>query len=93
MVGGILDWTNSYSMEQTGAFLKKVRKSKGITQADFAEIIGVSHATLSALETGKPVSSATLEKALNFLGLRTVIVPKSAIVRVDEPVRSGEVSE
>ena len=79
-----MEWTNSYSMEQTGAFLKRIRKGKGITQADFAEMIGVSHATLSALETGKPVSSATLEKAMNYLGLRMVIVPKSAAIRVAE---------
>lgn len=75
-------WTNSYSLVQTGAFLKQVRKDKGYTQEEFSEIIGVSHATLISLEKGRAVSSATLESALNFLGLRLVIVPKSAEVAV-----------
>ena len=77
-------WTNSYSLVQTGAFIKAVRKEKGYTQIEFSEVIGVSHATLSALENGKGVSTHTLEKALNFLGLRLIIVEKSAEVRVTE---------
>ena len=44
-----MSWTSSYSLEQTGAFLKQVRKEKGYTQQEFADLIGVSHATLSAL--------------------------------------------
>jgi len=77
-----MKWTNSYSLEQTGAFLKAVRKKKGFTQDEFSKMIGVSHATLSALENGKGVSTQTLDKALNFLGLRLVIVEKSAKVEV-----------
>ena len=71
-------WTNSYSLQQTGAFLKKVRREKGYTQDEFAEMLGVSHATLSALENGKSVSSKTLQNALSYLGLKLVILPKSA---------------
>jgi HTH-type transcriptional regulator/antitoxin HipB len=78
-------WTNSYSLAQTGNFLRAVRRQKGISQADFAAMIGVSHATLSSLENGKSVSSAVLERALQFLGMRLVIVPKSAAVTVSEP--------
>jgi len=77
-------WTNVYSLEKLGAFLQDTRKQQGRTQNDFAELIGVSHATLSALENGRNVSTVTLEKALQFLGLRMVIVPKSASVHVDE---------
>ena len=77
-----MSWTNSYSLEQTGAFLKKTRREKGYTQDEFSEILGVSHATLSALENGKGVSSKTLQKALNFLGLKIVILPKSAWVSI-----------
>jgi HTH-type transcriptional regulator/antitoxin HipB len=63
---------------QTGDFIKRVRREKGYTQNEFAEILGVSHATLSALENGKSVSSGTLQKALSFLGLKLVILPKTA---------------
>jgi len=79
-----LQWTNSYSLEQTGEFLKAVRKKKGITQNEFAQTIGVSHATLSALENGKSVSTQTLDKALNFLGMRLIIVEKTAKVTVGQ---------
>lgn len=82
-------WTNSYSLEQTGAFLKRVRKEKGYTQQQFADLIGVSHATLSALENGGGVSAQTLEKAWQYLGLRLVLVPKSAQVRVVEEGQDG----
>ena len=75
-------WTNSYSLKQTGAFLKKARKEKGYTQDEFAEMLGVSHATLSALENGKGVSSNTLQNALSYLGYKLVILPKSAQARI-----------
>jgi len=77
-----MKWTNSYSLEQTGAFIKTARRAKGLTQDDFSKMIGVSHATLSSLENGKGVSTQTLDKALSFLGFRLVIVEKSAKVEV-----------
>ena len=84
-------WTNSYSLQQTGAFIKKVRKEKGLSQSAFAEMLGVSHATLSALENGKSVSSKTLLDALSFLGLKLVILPKSAqaVVTISEDDRTN----
>lgn len=82
-------WTNSYSLEQTGAFLKRLRKEKGFTQEQFARKLGVSHATLSALENGGSVSTKTLEKAWQLLGLRLVLAPRSAQVRVVEQGQEG----
>lgn len=80
-------WTNAYGMDQVGAFIKKERRRQGVTQADFAETIGVSHATLSALENGRSVSTATLERALQFLGLKLVVLPKAVQATVSEPTR------
>ena len=77
-------WTNSYTLEQTGEFLRDVRRSRGIRQDDFARRLGVSHTTLSNLEQGKNTSTKTLERALHLLGLRIVIVPKAAHVSVTE---------
>ena len=73
-----MEWSNVYSLEQLGEFLRRLRKERGISQGEYAEMIGVSHATLSALENGKPVSSATLLRAVSFLGLNLVVVPKTA---------------
>lgn len=79
-----MSWTNAFSMEQLGTFIKQERRAKNLTQSEYAKQIGVSHATLSALENGQSVSTKTLERALQFLDLRLVIVPKSASVIVDE---------
>lgn len=77
-----MEWSNIYSMEQLGAFLKQYRRARGLTQNDYAEMLGISHATLSALENGRSVSTLTLERALQWLGLRLVVLPKSADARV-----------
>ena len=61
--------TNVYGLDQLGSVLQKTRKEKGYTQDEFAEIIGASHATLSALENGKGVSSQTLMRAISDMGL------------------------
>lgn len=79
-----MSWTNAYSVEQIGSFLKQARREKGYTQDELAELIGVSHATLSALENGKNVSSHVLMRALNTLGLRLIVLPKNASARVEE---------
>lgn len=73
-----MEWSNVHTLDQLGEFLKQRRRARGISQDEYAEIIGVSHATLSALENGRSVSSATLLKAINFLGLNLVVVPKTA---------------
>ena len=73
-----MKWTNVYGLDQLGSFLQKTRKEKGYTQDEFAEIIGASHATLSALENGKGVSSQTLMRAISDLGLKLVVLPKGA---------------
>lgn len=69
--------------------MRQVRKEKGLTQEQFARKLGVSHATLSALENGEGVSATTLEKAWQLLGLRLVIVPKNAQVHVVEHGQEG----
>ena len=69
-----MKWTNVYGLDQLGSFLQKTRKEKGYTQDEFAEIIGASHATLSALENGKGVSSQTLIRAISDLGLKLAVL-------------------
>ena len=80
-------WTYSYTLEQMGSFIQECRQSKGIRQDDFARRLGVSHTTLSNLECGKNTSTQTLQQALSHLGLKMVIVPKTATVTVAD---SGE---
>ena len=77
-------WTNAFSYEAVGEFLREARKSRGITQAEMAKRLGFSPVTLSALETGKNVSADKVERYLQMLGFRLVIVPKTATVEVHE---------
>ena len=77
-------WTNAFSCEALGEFLQEARKEKGLTQAQLAKKLGFSTVTLSALETGKNVSSKKIERCLQLLGFRIVIVPKDAHIEVTE---------
>ena len=77
-------WINAYSFEDIGQFLREARRERGITQAQMAKRLGFSTVTLSALETGKSVSSAKVERYLQMLGYRMVIVPETANVEVSE---------
>lgn len=77
-------WRNVYSREDIGVFLQEARKERGISQVKMAEKLGFSPVTLSALETGKNVSSDKIERYLQMLGFRLVIIPKSAEVAVTE---------
>lgn len=77
-------WTNSYTLEQLGGFLQEARQARGITQEDFARRLGVSHTTLSNLEQGKSVASDTLQRAIQMLDMRLVVLPKSAEINVVE---------
>lgn len=44
---------NMYSAEQMGARMKELRKSRGYTQADIAELINCSESNYQKIETGK----------------------------------------
>lgn len=75
-------WTNAYSLEDLGEFLQEARKEKNVSQKEMAASLGFSPVTLSALENGKNVSTEKIERYLQMLGYRIVIVPKSAQVEV-----------
>ena len=77
-------WTNAYSREDVGAFLKEARRERGISQKQMAAKLGFSPVTLSALETGKNVSTEKVERYLQMLGFRIVILPKTASIEVRE---------
>lgn len=77
-------WTNAYSRKALGEFLAAARKERNVSQVEMARQLGFSPVTLSALETGKSVSSTKIERYLQMLGYRLVIVPKSAKVEVIE---------
>lgn len=75
-----MDWYELNSLSKFGAFIRSRRRALGITQNECAKMIGVSHATMSALENGKCVASATLHKAMHVLGYKVFAVPEDAVI-------------
>lgn len=51
-------WTNAYSYENIGEFLREAHRARGITQVEMARKLGFSSVMLSVLETGKNVSAS-----------------------------------
>lgn len=74
-----MEMIDTYSLEDIGHYVAQSRKAAGYTQNDFAELLGTSHATLSSLENGKPVSSALVLRSLQILGKRIRIISKAQI--------------
>ena len=73
-----MDWREIETLSDLGVFIRDARRKLGVTQTEFAKKIGVSHATLSALENGKCVASATLHKALHGVGYKALVVPEES---------------
>ena len=70
--------THAYTTADLGRAIRKYRRRRGWTQAELAEWLRVSRATVVALERGGPVSVAIAMGALTLLGAKVVIVPKDA---------------
>jgi HTH-type transcriptional regulator/antitoxin HipB len=69
---------------QLGAYLRRARKSKGLTQDNLAEQISKRQATISNLES--PEGGATLETlfaVLSALDLELVVRPRTKGSRAD----------
>ena len=73
-----MEWRELNNLAEFGSFIRERRRMLGMTQVEFAKTIGVSHATLSALENGKCVASTTLQKALHAVGYKALVVPEDS---------------
>lgn len=54
-------------MREIGAALRAARKKRGLTQAQLAEELGMSRATISGIETGQ-ILEIGIRKVLNICG-------------------------
>ncbi len=52
-----------------GRKIRRIREQKGLVQSAVAKQAGITHATLSRIETGHPASLRTLEKIASVLGV------------------------
>ncbi|MDQ0070990.1 transcriptional regulator with XRE-family HTH domain [Variovorax boronicumulans] len=67
------------SLEQLGKLVRNRRAQSRMRIDDAASLSGVSSDLLSRLENGKPVTADKLMRVLDSLGLRMLVVPKTAI--------------
>jgi HTH-type transcriptional regulator/antitoxin HipB len=56
-------------IEQFGGVVKAQRKAKGWSQQQLAQAAGLSRPTVARIESGSAVSTATLAKIANALGI------------------------
>ena len=78
-------WYRARSLASLGTALAAARKSAGLDQQAMAEAIGSSRPTVSRMERGEAVSSATVWDAATKAGYEIVLVPRGARVQVEDP--------
>ena len=68
--------------DMTGDELARIRKAFKMTQADFAESIGVSQRTICTCENGQRIALVTQKAVESFCYQELYIEPKKAIEAV-----------
>lgn len=77
-------WFRVRSQQSLGFALSELRKFRGISQAEAAEQAGSSRPTISRMERGLPVSSATMMDLLEHARYEILLVPRGARVVVED---------
>ena len=90
----IIDTEDDNMTKDMGQFMQEMRKKKGLTQKELAELIGVSDKTISKWETGKgtpdtsmlvPISEA-FNITVNELLSGELIPPENYHVKAEETI-------
>jgi transcriptional regulator with XRE-family HTH domain len=73
-------------LETIGALFKKARRQSGLTQDEVARPLGMSRATLSALESGRcdEIGARKLTALLESVGLDLYAAPRRARPTLEE---------
>jgi transcriptional regulator with XRE-family HTH domain len=69
-----------------GPILQQARKQAGLSQEQLAAPLGMSRATISAIESGRceEIGFAKLSAVLGVLGLEVTVAPRSSRPTLDE---------
>ena len=70
----------AYDAIGLGRAIRRLRTSKGLTQAQLAEWLDVGRQTVVSMEKGGPVSLTAAMRAVALLGAKVVVAPKGAIL-------------
>jgi HTH-type transcriptional regulator/antitoxin HipB len=79
----------AYDPAELGEAIRRVRRERGLTQAELADRLGVGRMTISRLESGDSVSVETALRALAECGYAMAIAPKFSRLRVN-PENGGD---
>lgn len=77
-------WFRARSARSLGEALAEIRKRAELSQSEAAELTRTSRPTVSRMERGLPVSSATILDLLEHTRYEVVLVPRGARVIVEE---------
>ena len=79
--------------ESIGAFIRKIRKEKGLTQEQLAELLGTSQRSVSRWENGKTMPDLSLYEPLcEALGIQVSELLYAKKMTSDEKATQGEIS-
>jgi HTH-type transcriptional regulator / antitoxin HipB len=73
-------------LSDLGLILKEARKQAGLSQAELAEPLGMSRATISAIESGRceEIGFTKLAALLGTVGLEIAIAPRKGRPTIDD---------
>jgi len=75
---GVMTDATDRTLAELGAMVRDRRKAKGLTQAEFAEVLGIDRPYLVHLESGRGTKHLVrLIEALNLLGVDLIARPRS----------------
>ena len=77
-------WFRVRSLQALGAALSEIRQAAGLSQSGAAERTHTSRPTVSRMERGQQVSSATVIGLMTAAGYDIVLVPRGARLRVEQ---------
>lgn len=74
------------NLNDIGQLLKGARQKAGLTQAELAEPLGMSRATISALESGRceEIGATKLATLLDLVGLELTVTERRARPTLDD---------
>ena len=74
------------TLQEIGPLLKSARERAALSQTQLAQPLGMSRATISALENGRcvEIGFAKLAALFDLLGLEVTIAPRKARPTIDE---------
>lgn len=80
-------WFRVRSLQALGSALSEIRQAAGLSQSDAAEGTHTSRPTVSRMERGQQVSTATVIDMLAVTGYDVVLVPRGARLKVEQEAK------